>query len=130
MKLVLPTAALLMMMTLPVWAGTSDEFDADQPFNEAVTKHLLRSWLNHALDVLDDYLEITGTLTPDQPKGDRRSSLRFRFYPEGKSKSDDSITAEGWVDRSPDGHHQEFHFRFALPESSSRNSFEQFEHVL
>jgi hypothetical protein len=130
MTRVLPIAALLMMMAIPVWAGGSEEFDPDQPLREAFTRNLLRSWLNHALEVLDAHLEITGTLAPHEAGGDRASQLRFTFYAEGKSQSDDSITAEGLVDRSPDGRQQNLHFRFTLPESSSKNSSQQFEQVL
>ena len=122
MKVALAVAALSFVIAIPAWAGGSEEFDPDQPFREAMTKNLLRSWFNQALDVLDDYLEITGTLAPDEANGE--------FYPEGKSNSDDSITAEGWAGRSPDRRRQEFYFRFSLPESSSEHSSEQFEQVL
>ncbi len=130
MKLALAVAALSFVMAIPAWAGGPEEFDPDQPFREAITKNLLRSWFNQALDVLDDYLEITGALAPDEANGDRRSHLRFKFYPEGKSNSDESITAEGWAGRSPDRRQQELYFRFSLPESSSEHSSEQFEQVL
>ena len=79
MTRVLPIAALLMMMVIPVWAGGSEEFDPDQPFREAFTRNLLRSWLNHALEVLDAHLEITGTLAPHEAGGDRASQLRFKL---------------------------------------------------
>jgi hypothetical protein len=131
MTRVLPIAALLiMMMAIPAWAGGSEEFDPEQPFREAFTRDLLRSWLNQALEVLDEHLEITGTLAPDAAGGDRGSQLQFKYYPEGKSKSGDSITADGWVDRSPEYRQQNFHFRFTLPESSSKKSSQQFEQVL
>jgi hypothetical protein len=130
MKLVLPILALLVVMVFPVWAGGFEEFDPDQPFTEVVPKHLWQSWLHHALDALDEHLEIAGTLVPDEANGDRRSHLRLKIYPEGKSKSSDSITAEGWVHRSPDGRQQELFFRFTLPESSSKNDSAQFEYRL
>ena len=130
MTRVLPIAAFLMMMVIPAWGGGSEEFDPDQPFREAITKDLLRSWLNQALDMLDDHLEITGTLAPDEAGGDRRSHLRFKFYPDGKSKSENSITAEGWVDQSPDGRQRDLHFRFKLPDPFSQKTSQQFEHVL
>lgn len=121
---------MIMIMAIPAWGGESEEFDPDQPFREAVTKDLLRSWLNQALDMLDDHLEITGSVAPDEAGGDRSSHLRFKFYPDGKSKSEDSITAEGWVDRSPDGHQQDLHFRFKFPDPSSQKALQPFEHVL
>jgi len=130
MKLTFAVAALSLVMAIPAWAGGPEEFNPEQPFREAITKNLLRSWINQALDVLDDYLEISGTLAPDEANGDRRSHLRFKFYPGGKSNSDDSITAEGWAGRSPDRRQQELYFRFSFPECSSEHSSAQLEHVL
>lgn len=128
--MVVPAATLFMLLAIPAWADGSEGFDPDQPFHEAEAKNLLRAWFNHALNILDDHLEVTGALDQDQAKGDHRSHLRLKFYPEGKSTSDKSISAEGWVERSPDGRRQELHFRFTLPEPSSEKSSEQIEHVL
>jgi len=130
MERVLLIVALLMTMVTPAWAGGSEDFDPDQPLREAVTQNLLRSWLQHALDVLDEHVEITASLAPDEASGDRRNHLRFKFFPEGKSKSDDSYTAEGWVERSPDGRQQDLHFHFKLPDPSSQRSSQQLVDVL
>ena len=130
MERVVLIVALLVTMVIPAWAGGSQDFDPDQPLREAVTQNLLRSWLEQALDVLDEHLEITGSLGPDEARGDRRNHLRFKFFPEGKSKSGDSYTAEGWVERSPDGRQQDLHFRFKLPDPSSQRSAQQFEDIL
>jgi len=130
MKRVILIVALLMTMVAPAWAGGSEEFDPDQPLREAMTQNLLRSWLQQALDVLDEHVEITGSLVPDEESGDRRNHLRFKFLPEGKSKSDESYTAEGWVERSPDGRQQDLHFRFKLPDPPPQRSSQQFGEVL
>ncbi len=130
MRGILSIAVLILVMAMPVRAGGTGEFEPDEPFREAFTKNLLRSFLAHTLEVLDDHLEITGTLGPDEAKGHRRNYLQFKFYPEGKSKSDDSITVEGWFDQSPGLGEHDFHFRFKFPEPSSEQSSEQFEHVL
>ncbi|HSL03366.1 MAG TPA: hypothetical protein VK901_07495 [Nitrospiraceae bacterium] len=100
---------------IPVESRASEPFDSEEPFNQAITKNMLRSFLNQALDVLDDHLEIIGSLNPDEKQGDRQKYLKFCFYPEGKSKSNESVTAEGWIDQAPHSSQQDFHFRFSLP---------------
>ena len=106
---------LVVLAMIPVESRAAELFDSEEPFNQAITKNLLRSFLNQALDVLDDHLEVTGTLNPNEKQGNRQQYLKFRFYPEGKSRSNESMTAEGWVDQVPDSSQQDFHFRFSLP---------------
>ncbi|MEO8047466.1 MAG: hypothetical protein ABI684_09270, partial [Nitrospirota bacterium] len=116
MKYRLSAAVLLVVVAMiPVESRAAELFDSEEPFNQAITKNLLRSFLNQALDVLDDHLEVTGTLNPNEKQGNRQQYLKFRFYPEGKSRSNESMTAEGWVDQVPDSSQQDFHFRFSLP---------------
>ena len=118
------SAALLMiaLALIPVESRASEPFDAEEPFNQAITKNLLRSFLNQALDVLDEHLEITGSLNPDEKHGDRQQRLRFRFYPEGRSKSNESVTAEGWIDQAPHSSQQDFYFRFSLPKPAPQQA--------
>ena len=106
---------LVILAMIPVESRAAELFDSEEPFNQAITKNLLRSFLNQALDVLDDHLEVTGTLNPNEKQGNRQQYLKFRLYPEGKSRSNESMTAEGWVDQVPDSSQQDFHFRFSLP---------------
>jgi hypothetical protein len=116
MKYSMSAAVLLVVVAMiPVESRAAELFDSEEPFNQAITKNLLRSFLNQALDVLDDHLEVTGSLNPREKQGNRQQYLKFRFYPEGKSKSNESMTAEGWVDQAPDSSQQDFHFRFSLP---------------
>jgi hypothetical protein len=123
MKYMVSVAILFAALALiSVESRASEPFDSEEPFNQAVTKNLLRSFLNQALDVLDDHLEITGSLNPDEKQGDQLNRLKFRFYPEGKSKSDESVTAEGWIDRAPHSNQQDLHFRFSLPKPTPRQA--------
>jgi hypothetical protein len=126
-------SAVLLLVALavaPTRSHAVEPFDPEQPFNQAIAKNLLRSFLNQALDVLDEHFEMSGSLNPDGKQRDQPQHLKFRFYPEGKSKSRESITAEGWVDQSPDSSQQDFHFRFSLPKSPEKNVPPQFEPVL
>lgn len=126
------SAALLVaaLAVAPACGNAAESFDPEQPFNNSIARNFLRSFLNQALDVLDEHLEVTGSLNQDEKQVDRQRYLKFRFYPEGKSKSDESITAEGWIDPSSDSRQQDFHFRFSLPKSPQKNAPSQFDHVL
>ena len=92
-------------------------------------QRLLESFLGQALEALDDHFELSGTLDSDAQQNDRKKTLRFKFYPNGKSKSNDHIAAEGWLGPSTDTRQDEFHFRFTVPksltESSSRSARER-----
>ena len=123
MKYSVSAAILLVALALiPIESRASEPFDSDEPFKQAITKNLLRSFLNQALDVLNDHLEIVGSLNPDQKQGDLQQYLKFRFYPEGKSKSNESMTAEGWIDQAPYSNQQDFHFRFSLPKPAPQQA--------
>jgi hypothetical protein len=122
------TAALFLMCTaVPLWAAEAEQFNPDQPFEQALTTNLLRSLLNQALDRLEDHVEISGGLMPDTSKNDKRGHLRFKLYPEGKSKSGEHFSAEGWFHDSPEVGQQDWHFRFKLPEDLPKKSSLPFE---
>ena len=117
----------LLCVAAPVWATEVDSFDPDQPFNEAMTTGMLRSFLNQALDKLEDHVEITGNLSSDTLKNDEGKHLRFKFYPEGKSQSDQHLTAEGWFRFSPEAGQPDWHFKFELPKDHPTKLPPQFE---
>ena len=118
----------MVLAAQPVWASGPD-FDPDQPF-KGLGQHLLESILGQALAALDEHFEMSGSLNADAQPNDQKKSLRFKFFPNGKSKSDDHIAAEGWFGPSPDSRQDEFHFRFTVPKSLSEPSSAQPENVL
>jgi hypothetical protein len=122
MRTIWAAALFFLLMSPLAWAGEAAPFDPEQPFQQGFSTSVLRSLLNGALDVIEDHLEITGHISPDDVKGDRRGNLRLKFYPEGKSKSDQHHQAEGWFRLAPDRTLQDFHFRFQRPEESAKNS--------
>ena len=128
MKLLIRIAVLVAVFATPVWAGESGGFDPDQPFAQGLSQKFLKSIIGQALEALEEHFEISGSLDPDAADGDRR--LRFKFYPEGKSKSGEHIAAEGWFGPSKDSSQEEFHFRFAVPKSPAGPSVEQLNNVL
>jgi hypothetical protein len=121
---------LSIILSTSAWAGEGGGFDSDQPFSQALSERVLQSLFGQALEALDDHFEISGHLDPDSANGDRTKTLQFKFYPEGKSKSRDHITAEGWFAPSQDSHQDEFHFRFSIPKSSAELSPESLNNVL
>ena len=114
------TALFLMSMAAPAWADQNESFDPDQPFEQAMTTGVLRSLLNHALDRFEDHVEIPGNLHADGMKGDPGKRLQFKFYPEGKSKSDQHFTAEGWFRSLPESGQYDWRFQFRQPEDRSK----------
>src|SRR5689334_9411540 len=91
----LAAAALMAILAAQPVLAAEPEFDPEQPF-KGVGQRLLESFLGQALAALDDHFEMSGSLDPNAAQTDKKQALRFKFYPNGKSKSDDHITAEGW----------------------------------
>ncbi|HET8721577.1 MAG TPA: hypothetical protein VFM24_06085 [Nitrospira sp.] len=123
-------AALAAILTVqPAWAA-GPEFDPEQPFKGA-GQRLLESVLGQALAALDEHFEVSGSLDSDaKQNNDGKKTLRFRFYPNGKSKSNDHIAAEGSFGPSTDPSQDEFHFRFTVPKSLTEPSAVFPENVL
>ncbi len=130
MKLVGCLLSLALVSATPVWAGEPEGFDPDQPFKQALSQRLLESLLDQALAALADHVEISGRLDSESAEADRKQTLRFKFYPEGKSKSDEHIAAEGWFSPSRDSRRQEFHFRFAMPKPPAEPPQYRLDNVL
>ena len=100
----------------PAQATQAEAFDPDQPFEQVLGTGMLRALLNQALDRLEEHVEISGDLSASNQKTDRLRYLRFKFYPEGKSKSHEHLSAEGWLRSTPESGQLDWHFRFKVPE--------------
>lgn len=129
MKLLTIGALLMVLVASPAWAGESGTFDPDLPF-KALGQRFLDSVFDQVLEALDDHFELSGTFDTDSTQSDRKKNLKFKFYPNGKSKSEDHITAEGWFGPSKDSLQEEFHFLFTLPKSLSGSVRDLPENVL
>jgi hypothetical protein len=122
-------AFFLVCTSAPVRAAEVEPFNQEAPFQQGPAQSLLRSLLNHAFDRLEDHIEIIGKLDSGDVRGDRQGRLQFKFYPEGKSKSDEHLSAEGWFRVAPEGGQHDWHFRFTLPKDR-KNAPLQFEEPL
>jgi hypothetical protein len=122
---ILIVALSLMCTVTPVWATQEESFDPDQPFEQGLSTSLFRSLLNQAFDRLEDHVEISSSLSQGDTKPDRSRHLRFKFYPEGKSKSRQHLSAEGWLRSAPESGQLDWHFRFKLPEERSKQLWPQ-----
>ena len=129
MKLLIVGALLMVLAASPAWAGESGTFDPDQPF-KALGQRFLDSVFDQVLEALDDHFELSGTFDTDSAQSDRKNNLKFKFYPNGKSKSEDHIAAEGWFGPSQDSLKEEFHFLFTIPKSLSGSVRDLPENVL
>jgi hypothetical protein len=121
--------ALLAILVVQPALAAEPEFDPEQPF-KGLGQQLLESFLGQALQALDDHFEMSGNFDADAESNDRKRTMRFKFYPNGKSKSKDHVAAEGWFGPSKDSREDEFHFRFSIPKSLSEPLSDQPEQVL
>ena len=81
MKWLMVITVLVSGLCTTAWAGESGGFDPEQPFKDAFNQRSLQSFLNQALEALEDHFEITGNLNPDSGEGDWTYKLQFKFYP-------------------------------------------------
>ena len=78
------------------------------------------------LRILQGYSAVSHT-TSDETESDRRGHLRFKFYPAGKSKSDQHAAAKAWFWFSPETGQHDWLFKLKLPEDFPKHYPLQFE---
>ena len=89
-------------------AQTPDSIESFDP----PTPDALRSLYNQALAALQEYIEIDGSLPQDGETQAREGEFRLKVFPQGKSRSQEHLSAEGSFRLSPDPGQQEFSLRF------------------
>ena len=99
-------------------AQTPDSIESFDP----PTPDALRSLYNQALGALQEYIEVDGSLPQDGETQTRVGEFRLKVFPQGKSRSQEHLSAEGSFRLSPDPGQQEFSLRF---KSSKRPSTPQ-----
>jgi len=79
----------------------------------------LHSLYNQTLAALQEYIEIDGSLPQDGETQAQRGEFRLKVFPQGKSRSQEHLSAEGSFRLSPDPGQQEFSLRFKSSERPS-----------
>ena len=122
MVTLLCTAPLLPALQSQAASGdTAHTPDSIESF-DLPTPDGLRSLYNQTLAALQEYIEIDGSLPQDGETQTRVGEFRLKVFPQGKSRSQEHLSAEGSFRLSPDPGQQEFSLRF---KSSKRPSTPQ-----
>jgi len=115
--------AILTLPALSAWAeeraqlSGHDELNFEEPFEQAIDISALRSLLNQALNVIENHIELNGSMQPNDQTGEKQGRFQLKLYPHGKSQFDDHISAELRFRSAPDDQH--FSFDLKLPRESS-----------
>lgn len=86
--------------------------EAVESFEGTTPDSLLRGLYDQALGALQEYIEIEGSLPEDGETQARGGEFRLKVFPQGKSRSQEHLSAEGSFRLSPDPGQQEFSLRF------------------
>ncbi|MBS0168067.1 hypothetical protein ACYX34_15665 [Nitrospira sp. CMX1] len=123
-------ALVAMCLGGPAVSRAGDTVNSDQPFQEVLSLNLLRSLFNQAVNQLEDHVEISGHLSQADSTTNGQRSLRFKYYPEGKSRSNRHLSAEGSFSSAPESGQLDWHFRFKLPEERAKANLQHIESPL
>lgn len=88
-----------------------------ESFEQIIPNGLLRGLYSQALSTLQEYIEVDGTLPRNGLSRQQRGEFRLKLFPQGKSRSQEHLSAEGSFRLSPETDQPEFTLRF----KSSKN---------
>ncbi len=86
--------------------------EAVESFEGTTSDSLLRGLYDQALGALQEYIEIDGRLPEDGETQTRGGEFRLKVFPQGKSRSQEHLSAKGSFRLSPNPGQQEFSLRF------------------
>ncbi len=89
----------------------------NESFEQIIPTWLLRGLYSQALTTLQEYIEVDGTLPQEGPSRPQSGGFRLKLFPQGKSRSQEHLSAEGSFRFLPETNQQEFTLRF----KSSKN---------
>jgi len=102
-------------MTTGVHPATAAEGQGPQAsdwFDHLIPKNALRHLYNQALSTVQEYVEVEGTLPGNGSSQQQAGEFRLKLFPHGKSRSQEHMSAEGFLPLSPDADQQELILRF------------------
>lgn len=92
-----------------------------ESFDTITPDRLLRGLYDQAVAALQEYIEFEGRLPKDGETQARAGQFRLKLFPQGKSRSEEHLSAEGSFGPSPDSEQQEFTLRFKSSKHPSRS---------
>ena len=95
--------------------------EAVESFEGTTPDSLLRGLYDQALGTLQEYIEMDGSLSRDGETQAQRGEFRLKVFPQGKSLSQEHLSAEGSFHLSPDAEQQELTLRFKSFKHPSRS---------
>ena len=95
--------------------------DLNALLDEVIPKQLLRGLFDQTLATLQEYVEVETVLPPNESSRPRSGEFRLKLFPQGKSHSQEHVTAEGLFRLSPDADQQEFTLRFKSSKRPERS---------
>ena len=92
--------------------------EANELLEQVVPNGLFRDLYNQALSTLQEYVELEGHLPGEGSSRQQAGEFRLKLFPQGKSRSQEHVSAEGSYRLAPEDGQREFTLRF----KSSGNS--------
>ena len=92
-----------------------------ESFDTTTPDRLLRSLYDQAVAAVQEYIEFEGRLPKNGETQARAGQFRLKLFPQGKSRSEEHLSAEGSFGLSPDSEQQEFTLRFKSSKHPSRS---------
>lgn len=86
--------------------------NATESFDQTILTNLLQDLYKRAHAALQEYVEIDGALPQEGQTQGQAGEFRLKLFPQGKSRSQEHVTAEGSFRLSPDPGQQEFTLHF------------------
>ncbi len=108
--------ALLLLATPSAWAEDRFAFDSQLErvtsdlFGKTAPDTMLRGLVDQALATIRDYVEVEGSLSSEAAPA--AGEFRLKLFPQGKSRSQEHVTAEGSFNLTPEADQQELILRF------------------
>lgn len=118
--------ALLILLTTQFQVAAAADRSApevNQLFDHVIPKGLLRDLYNQALSTFHEYIELEGSLPGEgspQQHQQYPGEFRLKLFPQGKSRSEEHLSAEGSYRLAPDSDQREFTLRFKSTKKSPR----------
>lgn len=111
--IVLVSALMLLAAEVPAaQAADGKSTQASELFDQAMPKGLLRDLYNQALATVQEYVELEGSLAGEGQSRRQAGEFRLKLFPQGKSRSQEHVSAEGSFRLSPDADQPELTLRF------------------